>query len=51
MLPVVHEQWDVFPVAAKIRVSYRDKPLGEASIPLDGLQGIYPDDVYDLVVE
>ena len=51
MLPVVHEAWDVFPVAAKIRLSYKDKPLGEVDIPVQQLEGLYPDDVYDLIVE
>ncbi len=51
MLPVVHESWDVFPVAAKIRLSYRDKSLGEVAIECTQLDGLYPDDVYDLIVE
>ena len=51
MLPVVHEQWDVFPVAAILRLSYRGESLGEVEIPLDGLNGVYPDDVFELTIE
>ena len=51
MLPVTHDAWDAFPVAAKIRLSYQDKPLGEVDIECRELEGLYPDDVYDLVVE
>lgn len=51
MLPVEHEEWDVFPVAAIMRLSYRGESLGEVKIPRDGLNGIYPDDVYELTVE
>lgn len=51
MLPVQHEAWDVFPVAAKIRLSYKERSLGEIDIPLEGLEGVYPDDVLDLIVE
>ncbi len=51
MLPVVHESWDVFPVAAKLRLRYREKLFGEVEIPVDGLNGIYPDDVFELTVE
>jgi hypothetical protein len=51
MLPVVYDSWDVFPVAAKLRLRYRDKLLGEVEIPVDGLNGIYPDDVFELTVE
>jgi hypothetical protein len=51
MLPIAYEQWDVFPVAAVIRVSCDGKSLGEAEIRLDRLDGLYPDDVYDVFME
>ena len=51
MLPVVHRTWDIFPVAAKLRLSYKDKSLGEVDIPCNRLEGLYPDDVYDLIVQ
>lgn len=51
MLPLAHANWDVFPVAAVVRVSCNGTPLGEAKISLLGLDGLYPDDVYDIFVE
>ncbi len=51
MLPVTCAAWDVFPVAAKIRLSYHDKSLGEVDIPCERLEGLYPDDAYDLIVQ
>ena len=51
MLPLGHEGWDVFPVGALVRVSCDRKSLGEPEIPLNGLDGLYPDDVYDVFME
>jgi hypothetical protein len=51
MLPLDHDDWDVFPVGAVIRVSCDGKSLGEAAVALKGLNGLYPDDVYDIFLE
>jgi hypothetical protein len=51
MLSLDHHGWDVFPVSAVIRVSCDGKSLGEAKILLDGLEGLYPDDVYDVLMQ
>ncbi|MHC4518743.1 MAG: hypothetical protein ACYTAS_09165 [Planctomycetota bacterium] len=51
MLSLDHVRWDVFPVAAVVCVSCDGTSLGEAIIPLDGLDGLYPDDVYDVLLE
>lgn len=51
MLPLTGAPWDLYPVAAKIRLSIDGQPLGEADIPCSGLEGLYPDDVYDVIVE
>lgn len=51
MLPVWTEAWDVFPVAARIRLLLDGKPLGsDVPIPCSGLDGLYPDDVWDLII-
>lgn len=51
MLPLDCEDWDVFPVGAVVRVSCEGKRLGEAEIPVNGLDGLYPDDVCDVLME
>ncbi|WP_339735626.1 hypothetical protein [uncultured Gimesia sp.] len=51
MLPLNHADWDAFPVDALVRVSSNGTSLGEAKIFLSGLNGLYPDDVYDIFVE
>ena len=43
MLPVDNDEWDIYPVGAVIRVSCDGKSLGEATIPRNGLNGLYPD--------
>jgi hypothetical protein len=51
MLPLEHSDWDVFPVGAVIRLLCAGESLGEVSIPLEALSGLYPDDVYDVFLE
>lgn len=51
MLPLKTAPWDVYPVPAKLRVTLDGKSLGEVDIPCKGLAGLYPDDVYDIVVD
>ena len=51
MLPLDHEDWEVFPVGAVVRVSCDGASLGDAEIPLNGLDGLHPDDVYDVFME
>ena len=46
MLPLTEAPWDVYPVAAIIRVTLEGQILGKAKIKRDGLTGLYPDDVY-----
>ena len=55
LLPLKDAPWDVYPVAAQIRVLLDGKVLGK---PLQierasskQLEGLYPDDVYNVVVE
>ena len=41
-----------FKLAPTHKVRRHDgKPLGEATIPAKGLEGLYPDDVYDVLME
>lgn len=51
MLSLDHDGWDVFPVSGMIRVSCDGKSLGEVEISMNGLDGLYPDDVYDVFIE
>ena len=48
MLPLTKAPWDVYPVAAVIRISIDGRILGEANIKQQGLEGLYPDDVYSV---
>ena len=50
MLPLKNAPWDLYPVAAKVRLLLDGKSLGEVEIRQEGLVGLYPDDVYDVVV-
>ena len=50
MLPLTKAPWDVYPVAALIRVSLDGKQLGEVGIRQRGLEGLYPDDVYSIIL-
>ncbi len=44
--------WDVYPVEVWLWLILDGRHLGqEVTIPLDGLDGLYPDDVWGLVVE
>lgn len=50
MLPLTKAPWDIYPVAALIRVSLDGKQLGEVEIKQQGLEGLYPDDVYSVIL-
>lgn len=51
LLPLQNAPWDVYPVAAEIHVVLEGKPLGEPlKIECKGLNGLYPDDLYDVVL-
>lgn len=51
MLPLNSAPWDAYPVAARLRLVLDGQPLGQdVAVPLDGLDGLYPDDVWNLVV-
>ena len=52
MLSLKNAPWNVYPVAAKVRILLDGKVLGkEIEIPSQGLSGLYPDDVWDMIVE
>lgn len=52
MLPLKDAPWTVYPVAARLRVLLDGHVLGkEVLIPQSGLEGLYPDDVWDLVLQ
>lgn len=55
MLPLKDAPWDVYPVSAQIRVLLDGKPLGEPAMieARDGraTEGLYPDDVYNVVMK
>lgn len=51
MLPLNAAPWDVYPVSATIRLRLGDRDLGQVTIPVEGLSGLYPDAVLDLTVE
>jgi hypothetical protein len=51
LLPLKNAPWDVYPVAAEIRVVVDGQSLGPSlRIECHGVQGLYPDDVYDVVL-
>jgi hypothetical protein len=51
LLPLKDAPWDVYPVAAEIRVVLDGKPLGPPQrIECQGVHGLYPDDVYNVVI-
>lgn len=51
LLPLKNSPWDVYPVAGEIRVVLDGRPLGPPQrIECEGIRGLYPDDVYDVVV-
>jgi hypothetical protein len=51
LLPLKDAPWDVYPVAAEVRVLLDGKLVGEPlKIECKVLNGLYPDDVYDVVV-
>ena len=52
LLPLKDAPWDLYPQGARIRLLLDGKVWGqEVEIPVRGLDGLYPDDVWDLVVE
>lgn len=52
LLPLKDAPWDVYPVAAQIAVLLDGKPLGKPQrIARAGCKGLYPDDVYEIVIE
>lgn len=55
LLPLKDAPWDVYPVSAQIRVLLDGKPLGDpARIEVRegrATEGLYPDDVYNVVME
>jgi hypothetical protein len=51
LLPLKDAPWNVYPVAAEIRVLLDGKPLGSPlRIESQGVRGLYPDDVYNVVL-
>jgi hypothetical protein len=52
LLPLKNAAWDVYPVAAEVRVMLDGKILGKPlQIECKDVKGLYPDDVYDLIVQ
>lgn len=52
LLPLRDAPWDVYPVAAEVRVMLDGKVLGKPlQIECSGMNGLYPDDVYDVTLE
>ena len=52
LLPLKDAPWDVYPVATEVRVLLDGKMLGKPlQIECRGVQGLYPDDVYDVVLQ
>ena len=52
LLPLKDAPWQSYPVSARVRFIVDGEQFGEdVVIPLDGLDGLYPDDVWDLVIE
>lgn len=52
LLPLKDAPWDVYPVAAEVRVLLDGTLLG-APLPIEcrGADGLYPDDVYEVVMQ
>jgi hypothetical protein len=52
LLPLKDAAWDVYPVSARLRLTLDGRQLGQdVVIPVNGLDGLYPDDVWDLILE
>ncbi len=52
LLPLKDAPWDVYPVAAEVRVLLDGKMLGKPlQIECKGVKGLYPDDVYEVVIQ
>jgi hypothetical protein len=52
MLKLANSPWNLYPVSAKIRLVLDGKVLGrEVLIEAKGMEGMYPDDVWDLIME
>ncbi len=52
LLPLKNAPWDVYPVAGQIQLLLDGQTLGSPlPIQCNGLAGLYPDDVYDVVVQ
>ena len=50
--PLKDAPWDVYPVAAEVRVLLDGKVLGKPlQIECKGVNGLYPDDVYDVMLQ
>jgi hypothetical protein len=52
LLPLKDASWDVYPVTAEVRVMLDGKVLGKPlQIECNGMKGLYPDDVYEVVIQ
>jgi hypothetical protein len=52
LLPLKDAPWDVYPAAAQVWVLLDGKPLGKPlRIERTGCEGLYPDDVYEVVMQ
>lgn len=52
MLSLEDAPWDEYPVGARVRVLLDGRQLGDdAVIEVDGVEGLYPNDVWNVVFE
>ncbi len=52
LMPLKNAPWDIYPQGARIKLLLDDRLLGyEVEIPLRGLDGLYPNDAWDLILE
>lgn len=51
LLPLKNAPWEEYPVSAEVRLLLDGKPLGKPiQIECEGVEGLYPDDVYEIVM-
>ena len=51
VLPLDEAPWEAYRVSAVVRLRLDGESLGEVTIPVNGLDGIYPNDVRNLMPE
>jgi len=52
LLKLKEGPWDIYPVGAVIRVFFKDQQIGpDHIIHSETVDGLYPDDVYTIILE